>query len=334
MGNEAKIIRLIAEKMPRSDLQINKVFESDSEIIDVNGNKLLVNVDEFSEEDMFREHDPFSLGWNLTAGSISDIYATGGKPVFFAHSLVVNESWTEDYISRFSEGIASCLKRTNTAFIGGDFGTSSVWRYTATVIGQLDGKPLLRSNAKENDFIYMTGKIGLGNFEAGLKLYSKRVLVKQFGNSIKNRLVVRDREAELIRKYSECCIDSSDGVFNALSSICEVSNVGFELFDLQYIKSGLLLSKLLNIPKTLLLLGECGEYELVFTVKSEFEKQLLDEANKMGLHFYKIGRVTKSKDRVLKDGAGSIDLSRFDIRARDFKDPKIYLKHIIEFLRG
>ncbi len=333
MNEESKIISLISGVLPRSTQQINRLFEADSEVIRYRGGKLLYNIDEFSQEDLFRDDDPYTLGWNIAVGAISDILATGGTPLYYAHSLVVSKNWTEDYIKLFAAGIADVLKKAGVSFIGGDFGRSEIWRCTATVIGELEGEPLMRSGARAGDSIYISGRIGLGNIEAGLKLYADKKLLKKLTQPVKNRFALRMEEALMIKEYASSCIDTSDGVFNALNAISEMSNTGYIIDDLPYIKAGLLLAKALSMPRTLLFLGECGEYELLFTVRKEIEADFLNKAKENNLVYYKIGEVTERSVRVLNEDGKKYGLSNLNIRARDFDFPKEYLNGLTAFLK-
>lgn len=334
MGKEHDLIKMISSIMPRSQHQLNQLFESDAEIIDFGGKRMLFNIDEFSQEDHFREDDPFSLGWNLAVGTLSDILATGGRPLFYAHSMVTSEKWDRDFIKSFSQGVAAVLEKSQVSFIGGDLGKSPVWQYTAAVIGVLEGKPILRSGAKAGDVIYISGKIGAGNLEAFLKISSEKKRTGRLAKLIKTRFPLRIGEAELIRKYATSCIDTSDGVFNALNTISEMSGTGYEVSDLPYLKTGELASKIFSIPKTLLFLGECGEYELLFTVCPQDEEFFfLKEAQSKGWEFTKIGRITESSKRVLHEDQKTFELSPLNIRARDFDQIKTYIKTLIDFIK-
>ncbi|MBC2725453.1 AIR synthase related protein [Desulfosporosinus sp.] len=334
MNREKELIEVINRHMPRSSSQQNNLFESDSEVVTFAGKGLLYNIDEFSEEDLMREEDPYRLGWNMAIGSISDILASGGRPKFYAHSMVIRDSWTMDYVEKVSLGIAQVLKEVKAGFIGGDFGISKTWRYTGSVIGDLDCQALLRSGAKVGDGIYITGPMGRGNLEAALKLYEQNPLVKHLTGRWKNFFPLRSKEAELIRQYSHCCIDTSDGVFNALSTISEMSRTGFVVNSLPYIKSGLFLAKTLNLPKEMLFLGECGEYELLFTLGKEIEEEFEREAREKKLVVYKLGEVKEQGIKSLRKRNREIDLSNYALRARDYADPKDYLREVIYFLKN
>ena len=164
MDEEKRIIRLIDEIIPRA----GRSFESDSEIFTLGNMTMLFSIDEFSKEDNLRESDPMVLGANLATGSISDILASGGVPLYYAHAMVIGRNWDDEFIKKFSKGIADVLSRAKMTFLGGDMGKSETWHYTAAVIGRAAKKPVLRTGAQAGDSIYITGEIGAGNLEAAL----------------------------------------------------------------------------------------------------------------------------------------------------------------------
>ena len=298
---EGELIVKLAKLMPRTDLQENELFESDSEILNFASKKMLFTTDEFSGEDMFSEKDPYILGHNIAVGAISDIYASGGVPMFYAHSLTVNELFNENFLVKFYKGVSDILKTAGVGFIGGDFGRAGEWRCCTSVIG-VSEMPILRSGAKAGDSIYITGKVGSGNLQAAAKIYNI--------DTVKIKFSLRKDEAELIRQHATSCIDTSDGVFNAVNTISNMSSTGFELFNIPYIKAGTMMAKLLGLPKEMLFLCECGEYELLFT-----------SAPDVDLPFYKIGRITES-GKLLNNK----DISKINISAREFKEMSGYMK--------
>ena len=128
---------------------------------------------------------------------------------------------------------------------------------------------------------------------------------------------------------SSASIDTSDGVFNALTTISDLNGTGFEISDLPYIKKGTMAAKLLSIPRTLLFLGGCGEYELLFTVKPENEQQFLSAANEKKLTFNRLGMILPDPDQqILNEDNKRINLSELKIQARDYDDVKEYLRTI------
>ncbi|MCK7517213.1 MAG: hypothetical protein MZV64_05570 [Ignavibacteriales bacterium] len=79
----------------------------------------------------------------------------------------------------------------------------------------------------------------------------------------------------ILSKYSSCCIDTSDGVLSSLDQLMRLNNVGFK-FRNDWSESLDQSSKLLfskhNLPLWLLLAGEHGEFELLFSIPAEKEK--------------------------------------------------------------
>ena len=293
---ERETIEIINKIMPKSSLQVNKLFETDSEVMELKHENgyLLFSTDEFSAEDMLVEWDAFALGYNIAVASLSDIYASGGVPKYYAQSLTINDMFTPKYLRDFHKGVASVLKQADVAFIGGDFGRSPLWRCASSSIGFAE-KILKRSGAKIGDSIYITGEIGVGNMQA---------------MNIKNRFTLRNIEAEVIRQFATSCIDTSDGVWNAINLIADQSKVGYELRDLPYDALGLLIAENMGYPKEMLFFCEGGEFELLFTSPKE-------------LPFNKIGQITELSKTL--DGK---DISAFDISAREFANVSDYIRAV------
>ena len=329
---EKKIIEIINREINKKCKSLDRNNEQDSVTFSVSNSKFLFTIDDFSHEDQFRENNPYSLGWNMVIGGVSDILASGGIPKFYGHSLVVAENWTEDYITKLSNGIADAIKTADMTFIGGDLGKSLDWKYTASIIGEAPEIDLNRIGAKPNDQIFMSGKIGAGNFEAALNLYQSKLKMSGLLKTIKTRFPYRISHSQLMKKYATCSIDTSDGVFNALDTITELNNCGFYINNLQYISKASMLAKILSLPKELLFFGECGEYELLFTVNDEKVEEFIKEAKQQSLEYLQLGKIIKN-EKIVEIGKRKIDISRFDIRARDFENISDYLKELIQKLK-
>ncbi len=332
MNREKRIIELITDIMPQTKHRISKCFESDSELIQFGNNNLLFSIDGFSSEDMFCDNIPYTLGWNMAVGGLSDIFASGGKPLFYAHSVVAGKNWDDNFIKKFSKGIADVLKKTKTEFIGGDFGKSDKWGYTAAVIGKIDGTYLTRKGASVGDLLYITGRIGGGNIEAALSLYSGDKRFEKLKHIFNNKFNLRIKESLLVKEYATSSIDTSDGVYNGLDTISEINHTGYVVEGLPYVKNGMILASLASMPKALLFLGGCGEYELLFTIKEKDEKEFLRKAKKQKLSFYKIGKIASSDIKVLIEDDKEINLNRLNISARDYDNIRDYLNDLLKYL--
>lgn len=333
MSKEQEIIKSVLKFLPRSKNHLNEFFESDAEIISHHEKKLLFSLDEFSEEDYFRDHDPYTLGWNVCVCTISDILASGGNPEYFAHSMVIEpHKWDTTYLELFSRGIGDALKETGCSFISGDTGTAEKWHYTGVVIGETEN-PITRKGSLEDELIYISGPVGAGNLEAALKIYSNHRLLGKILKKYQHKFPIRQNESQLLKQYASSCIDTSDGILNALNTLSEINNIGYNIEDIPYLKDAAAACKLLGKPKSLLFLGECGEYELLFTIKKTDEQSFLKAAEKACLSFYKIGKTTAPGNKTISLNNKSIDISNFDIQARNYSSIKDYLKDLTTYAK-
>lgn len=327
MNSEKRLISLIAKNLPRSNRQVNALFESDSEILRTENGNLLFSVDDYTEEDHFRTGNPYNLGWNLAVATISDIFASGGIPAYFGHSMTIDpKKWDDRFVQEFSRGISDVLQNTDAYFIGGDFGFSDKWHYTGIVLGK-SYRVLTRVGAKPGDAVFMTGTAGTGNMEAALTLFELDT------PDMETKFGLRHNEAKLVARYATSCIDSSDGVVNALMTLSELNGTGFEITNTNLNKAASGVTELVKIPKELLLMGECGEYELLFTIKNEDLQNFLEDAMKRDLHFTRIGTVTLPRTKTISTDTLTVDLKNFNIRGRDFQDKKEYISALLKFLK-
>ncbi len=330
---EKELINIFLAELPTSQHLQNRFFESDAEILSQQNGKLLFTTDEFSDEDHFRTDNPFRLGYNLAAATISDIFAVGGTPYAYSHAVKASPLWDQEYIIQMAKGIGAVLRKCGIGSIGGDLGISEKWGYTGICIGYAD-HPISRKNAAEGDIIYMTGMVGTGNIEAAFSIYDHHKFFRLGSRFMKNFLPVRIKESKLIREWASACIDSSDGVFNALNTLSDINHIGYKIENLQYPSGAKLLCRLLGVPKEALFLGECGEYELLFSIPPKKNEGFLKEAIRNNVKFTRIGEFTNIGERTLRDGNKAWDLKDCSISARDYSSLQDYLNQLLDILRN
>lgn len=331
MISEYNICKLLSERLPSG--RVNECFESDAEVIRLNGTPCLFTTDEFSREDLFGEGEPALLGWNIAAGALSDILACGGTPLYYAHALTIDPRWDEAYLGRFADGVAEVLNQAGVRFIGGDCGRSELWRCTVSVLGSCAGPPILRRGARVGDAIYISGPIGGGNLEAARHLLANEGAATAQKLSLLSplRLPLRVRESAVMRRYASACMDTSDGVWNALTTLADLNGCGYEGANLPYLQAGPDFCRAAGLPRVLLFLGECGEYELLCTVGREREEAFLIEAKDSGVSFFRLGHITRGA-RLLCEDESTIDLGTFRLQARDYESTGQYLEHLLQRL--
>jgi thiamine-monophosphate kinase len=330
---EKELIHIFLTELPASSYLQNQFFESDAEVLTNGTGKLLFTTDEFSDEDLFRTDNPFRLGFNLAAATISDILAVGGLPYAYAHAIKISPEWTSEYVSKLAKGIAEVLTICEIGSIGGDMGMSSQWSYTGICLG-FSPNPVSRKGANENDHLYLTGAIGAGNMEAAFSLFSSDQILKLGRAFEENYFPVRIRESKLIAQWASCCIDTSDGLLNAINALADINELGYKLENLPYHPEGKLLCELLNVHLEALIMGECGEYELLFAVPPENNKAFLKAAKSEKLNFTPIGEFTKAGNRTLTDHDKIRNLQEYRISARDYSSRQEYLNNLLDFLKN
>jgi thiamine-monophosphate kinase len=328
MLSESQICRALSGLLPKG--RLNDCYEADAEVLAGLAGCMLFTTDEFSAEDHFAEDDPYLLGWNIAAGAISDIYACAGTPVYYGHALSVDERWDEPYVTAFGCGIRDVLNTAGAAFIGGDCGRSATWRCTASVIGSCPDSPVLRRGAQPGDAVFMTGEIGAGNLEAAARLGSTGRLRS---SPSRLKLPLRQRESELVRRFAASCIDTSDGVWSALTSIADLNSVGYHVSDLPFAQTAVEFFEAAGYPELLLFLGECGEYELLFTVKPENEEPFRAALAQTGCMCHRLGQITDG-ERLLEHHGRRMNLAIPRIEARDYATPESYLNALSRLLRS
>ena len=90
----------------------------------------------------------------------------------------------------------------------------------------------------------------------------------------------------ILNKYSSSCIDTSDGVLSSLDQLMRLNNVGFKFrndWNETLDQSSKQLFSKYNLPLWLLLAGEHGEFELLFSIPAEKETEFLNEADLLNL---------------------------------------------------
>lgn len=121
-------------------------------------------------KDLSVEGTHFRMDWSTPeqavekhiVSNISDISAMGGRPRLALFGLCVNKSWSAEVRERVTRAVAEGFARRGIALIGGDtVAADNVGMFSTTLLGvQAGPKPLLRSDAKPGDSIYVAGTLG------------------------------------------------------------------------------------------------------------------------------------------------------------------------------
>ena len=314
---ENKIINDLTKSFTRSPLQLNKVHETDAEIIKLDNSPydLAITIDTISEEIKTGLYsDPYQIGWMSVMVNMSDLAAVSASPLGIVISQILPKEIPQEYLDKIQKGINDACNKCGTFVLGGDTNLGDELIISGCAIGTVGkGNHLKRIGCKPGDKIYITGKTGVGNAFAAQKL-----LFNNPEMSFRTNPQVRNLDAEKVRflpsvemtgkdedgllefypsaklewrnvlnNYSSSCIDTSDGVLSSLDQLMRLNNVGFK-FRKDWNETLDASSKQLfndyKLPLWLLLAGEHGEFELLFSISQENECEFLFEADQLNLN--------------------------------------------------
>jgi thiamine-monophosphate kinase len=212
----------------------------------------------------------------------------------------VKVGWMEE----FSNGLFSCAKKYRVELIGGDT-TKGPLSISICILGEvLKKNALLRSNAKKEDDIWVTGELGLAAL--GLAKLQKKIQLPQ-GLSKKaigalEKPMLQSSIIEIMAKLSHSAIDISDGLIADLSHILEASKVGADisLKDIP-VTPWLKKNKLIDIG-----LSGGDDYQLLFTAPKKNRNKINLVSKMPSIKLKRIGSIKKGKILNISDHKGML----------------------------
>jgi thiamine-monophosphate kinase len=260
--------------------------------------------------DLLIEDIDFRVDWSTTeqighktlAVSLSDIAAMGGIPTSAMLSIGVPQKlWDEGFPEAFYRGWHKLASQFGVELIGGDTSRSpDKLVIDSIVLGEIpSGKAVLRSGARQDDAIFVSGT--LGGASAGLMLLESGQPKLAKTEKIIDRQLCPFPQVELgkqLRKLGivTSMIDISDGLASDLLHICEASGVGAVLIAESIPVDPIVLEIADESFQAALNGGE--DFELLFTVPESKVSALAD------LPVTQIGTITSDRGNleVIRDG--------------------------------
>ena len=337
---EMEMLKCITEKFTRHPDQLNRLSEADAEIISFKhrtSDFLILKIDGLYEElQQGLYEDPYLIGWMSITVTISDIAAVGANSFGVLMALQLPDTFLKDkrWYSFFQSGINDACAEYGVYILGGDTNSGSALSVTTSAAATIDeGKPMMRSGIQAGDLLYSTGKPGLGNAFAFSRFFDKKP-------DVVYQPKARLKESKVIKKFATACIDTSDGLFPALSVLSEINHIGFSLqqdtanFVNIHAKNICASAKL---PFWIMLAGPHGDYELLFTIKPIDKDKFEEACHDASIDFIEIGQVNSDqKIRFISENnqieCGTADIANLFLEANS--DVKKYFdllmkQHII-----
>lgn len=240
---------------------------------------------------------PSDIAWKLLAVNLSDLAATGARPVGVLMGLGLSAAEDAAWLEAFAAGLARALDKWQVPLLGGDTVSGlSQAVLGLTAIGQVDpDRALSRAGAQPGDDLYVTGTIG----DAGLGLAIAR------GDAEADKFLVnRYRRPEPRLAFGHglvgvatAAMDVSDGLLIDADRLASASGVrlGIDLAALPL--SAPAVARTPQEDAAYIERATAGDdYELLFTAPREHAEALATVAAACRLRLTRIGAVS--------DGAG------------------------------
>jgi thiamine-monophosphate kinase len=243
------------------------------------GHELVLTADALVEGRHYLASDPADLiARKMLRVNLSDLAAKGAKPVGYLMTTALGPDIDEDWIAKFSAGLAADQEEYGISLMGGDtVATPGPTTLSVTALGIVPvGRALRRRGAKPGDKLYVSGTIGDGIL--GLKVLRAELL--DLGSSHREALADRYHlpqarvalgAALLAGGKVTAAMDVSDGLVADAGHIGEASHCGLiihaDRVPLSPAAQEALASDLDLLP---VILSGGDDYEVLFTAGPEF----------------------------------------------------------------
>jgi len=231
------------------------------------------------------------FGYKAAVVNFSDIYAMNGQPRQLIVSLGISKRFCVEDLDDLYTGLRLACENYGVDLVGGDTSASLTGlTLSLTCIGAGEkGRIVLRSGARENDLICVSGDLGAAYM--GLQLLEREKHVFQSSNEpqpdftgkeyLLERQLKPEARKDIIEKLAEnnilpnAMIDISDGLSSELLHLCTNSGYGCRIYEdkLPIDYQTAIMAEEMNFSLTTAALNGGEDYELLFTVPlSEHEK--------------------------------------------------------------
>ncbi|MBI5237369.1 MAG: thiamine-phosphate kinase [Deltaproteobacteria bacterium] len=302
---EDGLIKLLAERYAgKSRRRLTPIGDDTSVTSQRKGFALLATTDTLSEGIHFVKSlgPPRLLGKKALSISLSDIAAMGGTPLFYLASIALPENTPLGYVDSIYEGMNARADEFSVFLAGGNTVRSKTGiAITTVVIGETPLKRVvLRSTARANDIIYVTGTPG--DSALGLKVLMnhgiKRGLQGPFKKAALKHLDPPPRVSlgKILskKKLATAMIDVSDGLILDLSRLAKASGAGavIRLEKLLLSKDVLRYAGKDRLRGCELALAGGEDYELLFTARPGAARRLSSISKSLNIPITPIGKIT------------------------------------------
>ena len=253
---------------------------------------------------------PDAIGHRALAVNLSDLAAMGATPRAVLLSLVLPDTLEVAVVDGMLDGLLALAGAHNIAVVGGNISrTPGPMMVDITAIGAVKPRRVMsRTGARPGDNVYVTGTLGDG--AVGLhSLQTPRGPAPEACQARYLRPQPRVRAGMLLgrNRAASACMDTSDGLADAVRQIAEASHVGIAL-DANALPINDEVRRWHDAQDRSPLdaaLGGGDDYELLFTVRPAHRGRLRNVRRSLGdLPITHIGVITKTRALSLRTDGG------------------------------
>ncbi len=294
---EFELIETLTKKFPTFH-QIFKGIGDDTAVIKIDENNFqLLTVDTLVENDHFNctWSTPQQIGKKSIEVNISDIAAMGGLPTYALISIVLTPKTKTKWIQEVYKGIQEVCQKYKVTLIGGDTTHGEIAMISITMLGIANKKNLsLRSQAKKNDLICVTGQVG--GSSAGYQALKRNIKITNYIFKKHLEPISRLEASKIISPLVNAMIDVSDGIGSETKHIATQSKLGAIIYEdkLPVHKDVLEIEKKINLKPYYCALSGGEDFELLFTINYDKINELKNNFN----DFTIIGKMLDKKKNL------------------------------------
>jgi len=187
-----------------------------------------------ADRHFFANDPPEAIAAKALRVNLSDLAAKGARLRGYLLGLALPQDWTEDWLMRFTRGLAADQAAFDITLFGGDtIRSCGGLQVSITAIGDVPhGTAVRRTGAKPGDILFVSGTIG--DAAAGLKVLADNGFSADAGfTQDEERHVIdryllprpRVRLASVLREHATASLDVSDGLFADAGHMASASGV-------------------------------------------------------------------------------------------------------------
>ncbi|MEK9951447.1 MAG: thiamine-phosphate kinase [Curvibacter sp.] len=254
----------------------------------------------------FADVDPEALGHKALAVNLSDLAASGARPLGFTLALALPRA-DEAWLAGFARGLFALADAHGCTLVGGDT-TRGPLNLCLTVFGEVPtGQALLRSGGRPGDALWVSGT--LGDARLALEaLQGQRTLNPDALHAARQRLErpsPRVALGQALRGIATAAMDLSDGLAGDLGHLLQASGCGAQLDAA--VLAELPAARDASLDETArlgLVLGGGDDYELLFAAPAASTAAVQAAGRAAGVPLTRIGWLEAEPGLRLVDAQG------------------------------